>query len=144
MYLTSQGRPTDIGLQWARPAILVASNGRGGRFLLLFLHFHSCSSFFPIPFFHLFYYLLYIFSPFLWKTTKLPTKVDVSLNPNTISQMLSAARSIGYSRMYQWRVKASAKATHIFSAKNIRILYIESAKSVNEMTLNELDKLTAL
>ena len=68
----------------------------------------------------------------------------MSLNPNTISQMLSAARSIGYSRMYQWRVKASAKATHIFSAKNIRILYIESAKSVNEMTLNELDKLTAL
>ena len=33
-----------------------------------------------------------------------------------------------------------AKATHIFSAKNIRILYIESAKTVNEMTL----KLTTL
>ena len=32
----------------------------------------------------------------------------------------------------------SAKSTHIFSAKNIRILYIESAKTVNEMTLNEL------
>ena len=32
----------------------------------------------------------------------------------------------------------SAKATHILSAKNIRILYIESAKTVNEMTLNEL------
>ena len=30
----------------------------------------------------------------------------------------------------------SAKATHIFSAKNIRILCIESAKTVNEMTLN--------
>ena len=38
----------------------------------------------------------------------------------------------------------SAKATHIFSAKNIRILYIESTKTVNEMTLNELVKLTAL
>ena len=35
----------------------------------------------------------------------------------------------------------SAKATHIFSAKNIRILYIESAKTVNEMTLYELVKL---
>ena len=35
----------------------------------------------------------------------------------------------------------SAKATHIFSAKNIRILYFESAKTVNEMTLNELVKL---
>ena len=38
----------------------------------------------------------------------------------------------------------SAKATHIFSAKNIRILYIKSAKIVNEMTLNELVKLTTL
>ena len=38
----------------------------------------------------------------------------------------------------------SAKATHIFSAKHIRILYIESAKIVNEMTLNELVKLTTL
>ena len=37
-----------------------------------------------------------------------------------------------------------AKATHIFSAKNIGILYIESAKTVNEMTLNELVKLTTL
>ena len=38
----------------------------------------------------------------------------------------------------------NAKATHIFSAKNFRILYIESAKTVNEMTLNELVKLTTL
>ena len=38
----------------------------------------------------------------------------------------------------------SAKATHIFSAKNMRIPYIESAKTVNEMTLNELVKLTTL
>ena len=37
-----------------------------------------------------------------------------------------------------------AKATHIFSAKNIIILYTESAKIVNEMTLNELVKLTTL
>ena len=38
----------------------------------------------------------------------------------------------------------SAKATHIFSAKNIRILYIDSAKTVNEMTLIELVKLTTI
>ena len=38
----------------------------------------------------------------------------------------------------------SAKATHIFSAKNIRILYIEFVKIVNEMTFNELVKLTTL
>ena len=38
----------------------------------------------------------------------------------------------------------SAKATHIFSAKNYGILYSESAKTVNEMTLNELVKLMTL
>ena len=38
----------------------------------------------------------------------------------------------------------SAKATHIFSAKNFRIVCIESAKTVNEMTLNELVKLMTL
>ena len=38
----------------------------------------------------------------------------------------------------------TVKATHIFSAKNIRILYIESAKKVNESTLNELVKLRTL
>ena len=31
-----------------------------------------------------------------------------------------------------------AFAVHIFSAKNIRILYTESAKTINEMTLNKL------
>ena len=40
--------------------------------------------------------------------------------------------------------KMSAKATHIFSAKNIRILCIESAKTVPKMTHNELVKLTTL
>ena len=54
---------------WARPSILVAGKGRGGMILfLLFLHLHSCSLFFPIPFFHLFFYLFYLFSPFLWET----------------------------------------------------------------------------
>ena len=42
------------------------------------------------------------------------------------------------------KIFCSAKATHIFSAKNIRILCIESAKTVNEMTLNKLIKLTML
>ena len=40
--------------------------------------------------------------------------------------------------------KKCEKATHIFSAKNISILYIESAKTVNEMTLNECVKLKML
>ena len=56
---------------WARPAILVVGKGRGGMFLfLLFLHFHSCSSFFPVPLFHLLYSFFYLFSPFLWETTQ--------------------------------------------------------------------------
>ena len=45
---------------------------------------------------------------------------------------------------WNFLLKKCAKATHIFSAKNIRILYIESAKTVDEMTLNELVKLTTL
>ena len=52
-----------------------------------------------------------------------------------------------YTEIFCWKNVRSfcrAKATHIFSAKNIRILYIESAKTVNEMTLNELVKLTTL
>ena len=51
-----------------------------------------------------------------------------------------------YAEIFCWKNVSSfciAKATHIFSAKNI-ILYIESAKTVNEMTLNELVKLTTL
>ena len=41
-------------------------------------------------------------------------------------------------------VAVAVKLLTFFSAKNIRILYIESAKTVNEMTLNELVKLTML
>ena len=56
---------------WVRPAILVVGKGRGGMFLfLLFLHFHSCSSFFPVPLFHLLYSLFYLSSPVLWETTQ--------------------------------------------------------------------------
>ena len=60
-----------LAYSWARPAILVAGKGREVMFLfLLVLHFHSCSSFFPVPLFHLFCYLFCLFSPFLWETTQ--------------------------------------------------------------------------
>ena len=75
-----------LAYSWARPAILVVGKGRGGMFLfLLFLHLHSCSSFFPVPLFHLLYSLfLSLFSLSLGDDTKWPSRVDVSLNPNTI------------------------------------------------------------
>ena len=60
-----------LAYSWARPAMLVVGKGRGGMFLfLLFLYFLSCSSFFPVPLFHLLYSLFYLFSPFLWETTQ--------------------------------------------------------------------------
>ena len=43
-----------------------------------------------------------------------------------------------------WVAFAPQKLLTFFQQKNIRILYIESAKTVNEMTLNELVKLTTL
>ena len=50
-----------------------------------------------------------------------------------------------YAEIFCWKnVSSFCSATHIFSAKNISILYIESAKTVNEMTLNKLVKLTTL
>ena len=76
-----------LAYSWARPAILVVGKGRGGIFLfLLFLHFHSCSTFFPVPLFHLLYSLLSLFSLSLGDDTKWLSRVDVSLNPNTINQ----------------------------------------------------------
>ena len=73
-----------LAFNCARRATLAAGGGRGRMFLLLlFLHFHSFSSFSHVPLFHLIYYLP---SPFLWMTTKWPTRVDVSLNPNTVNQ----------------------------------------------------------
>ena len=43
-----------------------------------------------------------------------------------------------------WVAFAVQKPLIFFQQKNTRILYIESAKTVNEMTLNELVKLTTL
>ena len=72
VYLTSSGNQMILACSWARPAILVAGKGRRGMFLfLLFLHFHSCSPFFPVPLFHfLSSSISSIFSPFLLETTQ--------------------------------------------------------------------------
>ena len=69
--LRHRGIQQILAYSWARPAIFVAGKGRGGMFLcLLFLHFNSCSSFFPVPLFHLHYYLFYLFSLSLGDDTK--------------------------------------------------------------------------
>ena len=65
-----QGVQLILAYSWARPAILVAGKGRVMFLFLLYLHLHSCSSSFPVPLFHLFYYLFCLFSPFLWETTQ--------------------------------------------------------------------------
>ena len=43
-----------------------------------------------------------------------------------------------------WVALAVQKLLTFFQQKNIRILYIESTKTVKEMTLNQLVKLTTL
>ena len=86
VYLTSPGRPTDIGLHLASPAILVAGKSRGenvfissvSSLLLIFLF---------IPFPSLSSPLLSLFSLSLGDDTKCPTRVDVSLNPNKIKPL---------------------------------------------------------
>ena len=58
-----------------------------GMFLfLLFLCFHSCSSFSHVPLFHLLYYFFYLSSPFLGEMTKM-THTGWYVNPNTINQI---------------------------------------------------------
>ena len=82
----SQGRPTDIAFSWARPATLQQTWIEEECFYFFFtpppsIHFplHPCpslSSHLLSPFFPL--------SP--GDDTKWPTKVDVSLNPNTVNK----------------------------------------------------------
>ena len=72
---------------WARPAILASGKGRGGMFLfLLFLHFHSffflsCLSFLS-PLLSPISLLLSLGDDIKW-----PTRVTVSLNPNSVKSV---------------------------------------------------------
>ena len=94
MYLSYRGIQLILAYSWARPAILIADKGRGRMFLfLLFLHFHSCSSFFPVPLFHLFYYLFYLFSPFLWEMAQ--------NDPQGLTCHLTPTQSISFQNQYR-------------------------------------------
>ena len=70
-------------------AVLASGKGRGGMFLfLLFLHCHSFS-FLPCPsLLSPLLPLLSLFSRSLGDETQWPTRVGVSLNPNTINQLI--------------------------------------------------------
>ena len=72
--LCHRGVQLILAYSWARPAILVAGKGIGGMFLfLLLIHFHSCSSFFPVSLFHLLYNL-FSFLPFSGRWHKMTHK----------------------------------------------------------------------
>ena len=72
--LSHRGDQLILASSWNRHAILVAGKGRGEMFLfLLFLHFHSCSSFFPIPPFHLLISSIF-FLPFSGRQHKMTYK----------------------------------------------------------------------
>ena len=67
MYLASLGVQLILAYSWAKPAIVVAGKGKGECFISSVFHFHSFSSFSPVPLFNL---LFYLSSPFLWEMTQ--------------------------------------------------------------------------
>ena len=81
---------------------------------------------------------LFLFRAQLFKTNNVVSERFVKIYIESYANMLQFFAEKNVSSF------CSAKATHIFSAKNVRILYIESTKTINEMTLNELVKLTML
>ena len=89
-----------LAYSWARPAILVVGKGRGEcfsvsslSFLFLFLPCPSLSS--PLL------SLLSLFSLSLGDDTKWPSRVDVSLNPNTINVQFQKHK---ITTMNKWRI----------------------------------------
>ena len=89
--LRHRGVQLRLAYSWARPAILVASKSRGGMFLFIssvsslsFLFFLSSLSLSFIS-----STISSIFSLSLGDDTKRPTRVDVSLSPNSINQLSS-------------------------------------------------------
>ena len=65
--LRHSGDPLILAYSWARPAIFVAGKGRGNVFISSVYSLSFLFLFLPCPF-HLFYYLFYLFTPFLCET----------------------------------------------------------------------------
>ena len=103
--LRHRGVHLKLAYSWARPAILIAGKGRGGMFLfLLFLHFHSCSYFFPNRRFHLLYISSISFLPFSGRRHKMTHKgwrvVKPQHNQNNHTHLLFSANQITSSRLF--------------------------------------------
>ena len=85
-----------LAYSWARPAILVAGKGKGasggGDVYISFVSSLSFRCLFPPcpSLSSLLLSLLSFFSHSLGDDTKCPTRVDVSLNPNTIKSRVNA------------------------------------------------------
>ena len=111
-----------LAYSWARPAILVAGKGKGGLpemiLFLLFLHFHSCSFFFPVPLFHHHYCLFYLFSPFLWETTQNdPQGLMCRLTPTQSIKSKSNDHWEKWTHSQNW----NSWSTSIFWARQARV-----------------------
>ena len=104
-----------LAYSWARPHILVAGKGRGRMFLfLLFLHFHSCSSLSS-----LLLSLLSLFSLSLGDDTKWPTRVDGSLNLNTMNQSISPFASKPDGMINPQWLKLPMSRTNFYGPKDV-------------------------
>ena len=83
VYLTSPGIQLILAYSWARPAILVAGKDRGGIFFISSVNFPLYS----LSFSFISSNVSSIFSLSLGDNTKWTTRVDVSLNPNTVNMV---------------------------------------------------------
>ena len=123
--LRHQGVQLILACSWARTAILVGGKGKGGMFLfLLFLHFHSCSSFYPDPLFHLLYYLFYLFSPFYWEK-----------RGGRVWRRCSVSRHQGVQLIF---------CSYFFHIPLFHLLYYLSAPFLLETTQNDPQRLTVV
>ena len=139
--LCHRGVQLILAYSWARPVVLVAGKGREVMFLfLLFLHFHSCSSFFPVPLFHLFCYL-FSFLPFSgrlhkmthkgWRVVKPQHNQSINMTPlcwlgrKTSTQTNKWDSVVKVKMSIQCTLKAPSK---ICSTDSILIFYCSSEK----------------
>ena len=75
--------------------MFAAGMGRGGMFLLLlFFHFHSFSSFSPIPLFYILFYLFCLLSSIFCETTQNDPQVS------NLQYMIEVAKALSYNQNF--------------------------------------------